>query len=137
MNFRTHVSCLSAGLPTLHRTTVTDHLRRAGVEVRQRGEDRIVLDGVAQLVADYQVGRSTKWFQRTYGLSQGAVLRLLDVNSVPRRPRGLSDKQVQKAIRLYAEGWSLTHIGNHFGKDHTVVRRALVQADVQLRHCSE
>lgn len=92
---------------------------------RQRSEDRLGPDGVAQLVADYQAGRSTKWLQRTYGLSQGAVLRLLDVNGTPRRQRGLTDEQVQEAIRLYTQGWSLTRIGDHFGKDHTVVRNAL------------
>lgn len=89
--------------------------------------------GAARLVADYRAGRSTKWLQRTYGLSQGAVLRLLDVSGVPRRRRGLSDAQVQEAIRLYSQGWSLTRIGDRFGKDHTVVRNALLQVGVTLR----
>ncbi len=80
-------------------------------------------------MADYQGGRSTKWLQRTYGLSQGAVLRLLDVNGVARRRQGLTDEQVQEAIRLYSQGWSLTRIGDRFGKDHTVVRSALRRSD--------
>ncbi len=91
------------------------------------------MDGVARLVADYRSGRSTKWLQQTYRLSQGAVLRLLDVNGVPRRPWGLSPEQVDEAIRLYASGWSLTRIGEHFGKDHTVVRSALQRAGVSVR----
>ena len=99
---------------------------------RQRAEDRLGTDGVARLVADYQAGHSTKWLQRTYGLSQGAVLRLLDVNGVPRRQRGLTDKQVQEAVQLYGQGWSLTRIGDHFGKDHTVVRNTLVRSGVRL-----
>jgi hypothetical protein len=84
-------------------------------------------------VADYQAGQSTKLLRRTYGLSQGAVLRLLDVNGVPRRQRGLTDNQVQEAIRLYAHGWSLTRIGDYFDKDHTVIRNALVRARISLR----
>lgn len=100
---------------------------------RQRAEDRLGPDGVARLVSDYQAGRSTKWLQRTYGLSQGAVLRLLDVNGVPRCLRGLTDQQVHEAIRLYAAGWSLTRIGDHFGKDHTVVKNALRRAGARLR----
>jgi hypothetical protein len=60
---------------------------------RQRAEDRLGPGNVAQLVADYGAGRSTKWLQRTYGLSQGAVLRLLDAQGVPRRQRGLTDEQ--------------------------------------------
>lgn len=79
-------------------------MKPAPPRVRQRAEDRLGPDGVARLAADYRAGRSTKWLQRTYGLSQGAVLRLLDVNGVPRRRRGLSDEQVQETIRLYGQG---------------------------------
>ena len=66
-------------------------------------------------------------------MSQGAVLRLLDANGVPRRQRGPTHEQVQEAVSLYAAGWSLTRIGDHFGKDHTVVRNALLRAGVTLR----
>jgi DNA-directed RNA polymerase specialized sigma24 family protein len=100
---------------------------------RQRAEDRLGSDGVARLVADYLDGRSTKWLQRTYGLSQGAVLRLLDANGVPRRQRGLTEAQAEEAIQLYEHGWSLTRIGDHFGKDHTVVQNALRRTGVRLR----
>jgi hypothetical protein len=63
---------------------------------RQRTKDRLGAEGVAQLVADYQAGRSTNWLQRTYKLSQGAVLRLLDVNGVPRRQRGYRPSRLLK-----------------------------------------
>jgi hypothetical protein len=95
--------------------------------VPQRAEERLGPVGVGQLVADYLAGQSTKQLQRTYGLSQGAVLRLLDVAGVPRRQRGLSEAQVQEAVGLYTEGWSLTRIGDRFGKDHTVVKNALLK----------
>ncbi|MBM7807777.1 hypothetical protein JOD57_003614 [Geodermatophilus bullaregiensis] len=85
-------------------------------------------------MAAYQAGRSTKKLQRTYGLSQGAVLRLLDANGVPRRRRGLTDEQIQEAIRLYSQAWSLTRIGDCFGKDYTVVRNALRRAGVLSRN---
>ncbi len=100
--------------------------------MRQRAEDRLGPEGVAQLLADYQAGHSTKYLQRTYGLSQGAVLRLLNANGVARRQRGLSSGQGQEAIRLYAAGWSLTRIGDRFGKDHTVVRNAVRGASPPL-----
>jgi hypothetical protein len=101
---------------------------------RQRAEDRLGPDGAAQLVTDYQAGRSTKWLQRTYKLSQGAVLRLLDVNGVPRRRQGLTEVQVEEAVQLYREGWSLTRIGDRFRKDHTVVRNALLRRSIELRY---
>jgi hypothetical protein len=70
---------------------------------------------------------------KKYGLSKGAVLRLLDANGVPRRQRGLSHVQVADAVDLYLRGWSVTRIGDRFGKDHTVVRNALVREGVALR----
>jgi hypothetical protein len=90
----------------------------------QRAEDRLGSDGVTQLVAEYQAGRSTKWLQRTYGLSQGAVLRLLDVAGVPRRQRGLTEAQVGEAIRLYAQGWSCQRLAGRFDCDDEKVRLA-------------
>jgi hypothetical protein len=110
--------------PPLHRTSP---------RIPQRAEERIGPDGVAQLCADYQAGQSSKKLQRTYRLSQGAVLRLLEVNGVPRRQRGLTDAQVRQAVELYLRGWSLTRIGDLFGKDHTVVRNALVRVGIGLR----
>jgi hypothetical protein len=58
---------------------------------------------------------------------------LLDAKGVPRRQRGLTHEHVQEAVRLYAAGWSFTRIGDHFGKDHTVVRNALLRAGVTRR----
>lgn len=99
--------------------------------VPQRAEDRLGPDGLARLCADYRAGQSTKRLQKTYGLSQGAVLRLLEVNGLPRRQRGLTDIQVQEAIELYLGGWSLTRIGDRFGKDHTMVKNALLRTNMR------
>jgi hypothetical protein len=79
-------------------------VRATSPRIPQRAEERLGPNGVAQLCADYGAGRSTKYLQRTYGLSQGAVLRLLDANGMPRRQRGLTDEQVQEAIKLYGQG---------------------------------
>ena len=116
---------LPVGAPT--RTRI-DRSRK-----RQRAEDRLGREEVAQLLADYQAGQPSTALMRTYGLSKGAVLRLLEVNGIPRRRRGLSDQQVKDAVQLYRQGGSLTAIGDYFGKDHSVVRNALKRADVTFR----
>lgn len=95
--------------------------------------DRLGPDGVAQLVADHQLATPPSGSGRTYGLSEGAILRLLDLSGVPRRTRALAAEQVQEAVQLYGGGWSLTGIGDHFGKDHTVVRNARLRAGITLR----
>jgi hypothetical protein len=61
------------------------------------------------------------------------VLRVLETNGVPRRQRGLTSLQVREAADLYLGGWSLTRIGGHFGKDHTVARNALERIGVPRR----
>jgi IS30 family transposase len=70
---------------------------------------------------------------RTYGLGKGAVLRLLDAHGVVRRRQGLRPTEVEEAIRLYGQGWSLARIGEHFGRHHSVILRALERADVPRR----
>jgi hypothetical protein len=99
----------------------------------QRAEDRLGPDGVFQLCADYVAGRPSTALVRSYGLSKGAELRLLEVSGISRRHRGLTETHVKEAVEWYLRGWPLTRIGDYFGKDHTVVRNALVREGVALR----
>jgi helix-turn-helix protein len=102
---------------------------------RQRAEDRLGPDGVAQLVADYQAGIATTRLMQSYGLGKGAVLRLLDSHGVTRRRQPLTPAEVQEAIRLYGQGWSLARIGQRFGRHHSVILRALDRARGPRRNC--
>ena len=68
-----------------------------------------------------------------YGLGKGTVLKLLEKAGVTLRRQGLSPAEIEEAIRLYAEGWSLARIGHRFGGAHTVIRKALLEHGVQLR----
>ncbi|MGY1681979.1 helix-turn-helix domain-containing protein [Geodermatophilus sp. SYSU D01176] len=70
---------------------------------------------------------------RTYGLGKGAVLRLLDIHGVTRRRQGLPPFEVQEALRLYGQGWSLARIGERFGRHHSVILRALERAGMPRR----
>jgi hypothetical protein len=99
----------------------------------KRAKDRLGPEGVAQLVADYQAGIPTTQLMKLYGLGKGAVLRLLEANDVPRRRQGLTAGQAHEAVLLYQQGWSSLKIGQHFGKDHGVVLRALKRAGIERR----
>jgi hypothetical protein len=101
--------------------------------VRQRAEDRLGPDGVFRLCANYEAGRPSTALVRSYGLSKGAELRLLEVSGISRRHRGLTETHVKEAVEWYLRGWPLTRIGDYFGKDHTVVQNALVREGVALR----
>lgn len=70
---------------------------------------------------------------RTYDLGKGSVLRLLDSHGVSRRRQGLTTAETQQVIELYAQGWSSVRIGQHFGRDHSVILRALQRNGVPRR----
>lgn len=49
------------------------------------------------------------------------------------RQRGLTDDQVDEAVKLYADGKSLYRIDDHFGVDHTAVWQQLKMRGVKMR----
>jgi hypothetical protein len=100
---------------------------------RQRAEDRLGPQQLAQLIANYWAGMPTTQLMQSYGLGKGAVLRLLDAHGVVRRRQGLTPPEVDEAIRLYGRGWPLARIGAHLGWHHSVILRALERAGVPRR----
>jgi len=66
---------------------------------------------VAQLVTDYQSGLATTALTPKYKIGKGTVLRILDDHGVVRRHQPLSQGQVEQAIELYRQGWSLAPVG--------------------------
>lgn len=99
----------------------------------QRAEGRLGPDGVARLVADYQAGQASTSLARSYGLSKATVLRLLEANGVARRQQSLTAEQQAEAVQLYLGGWSLARVGEHFGRDHSVIFHVLKRAGVERR----
>jgi hypothetical protein len=68
-----------------------------------------------------------------WGISRKTVAEHLRRGGVTPRRQGLSPDQAQTSIDLYAGGWSLARIGEHFGCDHGVVLRTLKRAGVPRR----
>jgi hypothetical protein len=56
-----------------------------------------------------------------YHIGKGTVLDILHEAGVIRRQRRASEAQMKQAANLYAQGWSLTQIGEHFGFDDSTV----------------
>jgi hypothetical protein len=73
----------------------------------QRAEARRGAEVVAELLAEYQAGQPSTALMRTY--------------------------KAQEVNWLYSRGWPLARIGDYFGKDHNVVRNALVREGIALR----
>jgi hypothetical protein len=82
---------------------------------------RLGPDIIAQLVADYEAGLPTTALTTTYGLSKGSVLQLLRQNGVEVRHQSLTPDQLQEAVGLYEQGWSLAKVGAHFARDASFI----------------
>jgi uncharacterized protein (DUF433 family) len=68
----------------------------------------------------------------TFGVHRTTVIAHLERQGAPRRS-GIVANNIDEAIRLYKEGWSLARVGEHFDVDAETVRRALRTAKVALR----
>lgn len=66
-------------------------------------------------------------------LTRQTIARVLKREGVTLRQIGLSDIQVDDAIRLYQSGLSLARIGEKFNVDHGTVRRQLLRRGVAMR----
>jgi len=88
---------------------------------------------VAALVAEYQAGEGMKVLAARYGIHRHSVREHLDRAGVDRRPRRLSEEDIDAATAMYEAGSSLSKIGAHFGCDPTTVRRGLRRRGVVMR----
>lgn len=84
-------------------------------------------------MAEYEAGMTAIQVAETYAVSKGTVLRLLEDHGVTRRQQPMTDQQAAEAIQLYLQGWSLIRVGNHFGREHTVIRDILRRAGIPRR----
>ena len=81
----------------------------------------------------YQQGVPVREICQRYGISKQQVSDLRNARGIPRRPRGLSDKQKRQAEQHYLAGQSCATIGRQFGVHAETVRRYLRTAGVALR----
>lgn len=89
---------------------------------------------VAELVAAYVAGATTRELADRFGIHRDTVSTHLDRAGVPIRTRcGLSPGDVDEAARLYQEGWSGARLAKKFGvSDHTI-RATLRNVGVRIR----
>lgn len=96
---------------------------------------RLPAESIQQLLTDYQAGVPSTQLAQRYGISKGAVLRLLREHRVPVRLQRITAPEVEQAIQLYQAGNPLAAVGVKLGYDPGTVHRALRQAGVAMRDC--
>lgn len=87
---------------------------------------------VAELVAAWQGGASQKELVVFYHISRSTLMEHLRRAKVPPR-RALRPEDIQEAVRLYSQGWSLAKLGEKFDVAGATVATALRAAGVSIR----
>ncbi len=87
------------------------------------------------MVAAYENGATARAVGRLFGISRHTVTGHLKARGIALRHRPLGPEQVAEAIRLYGQGWSLARVGEHFGRDATLIHLVLKREGVPRRDC--
>jgi transposase-like protein len=94
---------------------------------------RLAYEDQTALVLAYVAGANMKDLAAAHGIHRVTVSEIIRRAGVSTRRRGLDPGQVERALRLYREGWSLARLGQRFEVDGTTVWRALRGRGVVMR----
>lgn len=84
-------------------------------------------------MAEYQAGQTMKAIAVKHGIHRVTVSDVLDRTGVAKRPKGMSQVQVDTAARLYESGTSLANVGAQIGFDASTIRTMLLRRGVRTR----
>lgn len=101
----------------------------------QQVQNRLSGQDVDRLVEAYLTGASVQVLAVEFKIDRHTVSAHLERHGIARRvqEQKLTDRQLPEVIDLYASGWSLVRVGDHFGVNAETVRRALLSAGAVLR----
>lgn len=90
------------------------------------------LDGeqIQRLIEGYLEGATVYELGERFRIERRTVSKILKRHGVSMRMCGMSPEQIEKAPRLYQDGWSLARIGEHLGFDDMTVRSRLLERGV-------
>jgi len=94
---------------------------------------RLSAGQVADLVEGYRAGRTVYELADHFGLHRVTVSAHLHRQGVTLRRQGLDDDDIDHAVHLYEQGWSVARIGDRLDVDGGTVWSALKAQGVRLR----
>ncbi|WP_020500970.1 hypothetical protein [Sciscionella marina] len=86
-----------------------------------------------QLIEGYRSGSTVYELGDQFGIERRTVSAILHRRGVPMRRRGLSEEQIDDAVRLYNQGWSLARIAARMDVAAGTVRQRLHERGVTMR----
>jgi DNA-directed RNA polymerase specialized sigma24 family protein len=100
---------------------------------RKQAQVRLTNDEIDVVIAGYRSGLDLNELSTAFGADRRTLANRLEQRGVPRRSRRLTDEQIQEAVILYTDGWSLARIARHLDVYPESVRYRLRESGVALR----
>lgn len=121
--------------------TITNHLRKNGIEVRSHVEQKQFRLNQAEdrIIGDYKNGKSINQISKDTGISRKVIRKLLNDNDVPIRSNKRLDLQLRanEVVSRYLEGFSVRNLTKQFKCDAETIYKILRNEGIQLRSRSE
>ncbi|TWE10365.1 hypothetical protein [Rudaeicoccus suwonensis] len=111
--------------------TVFEDARGPNVRVLRQAQRRLAPAAFEALIAEYEAGARVCELAKTYELHRTTVARHV-AHAGKTRPV-VTEAQIDEAVRLYGEGWTVHNVGQHFGVADQTIRRVLVERAVTIR----
>jgi AraC-like DNA-binding protein len=116
----------------LERAPVAE--RESAAEYRPwRVEQRLGVDGVAEVIAAYEAGASVPELQQRFGSSKSALVRILREAGVEMRRQPVGEEDLAAMVKLYESGLSIREVAANLGFPKTTVQNALAKTEVVMR----
>jgi len=84
-------------------------------------------------VERYRAGATTREIAKTFGIHHERIGKVLRDAGVRLRRSGMTDIEIDEAVLLYEQGWSLAPIGAKLGSNALTVRDRLRERGVRIR----
>lgn len=110
---------------------VFEDARGPNVRVLRQAQRRLSSAELEALIAEYEGGARVGELARIYDLLRTTVAKHV-ARAGKTRPV-MTEAQIDEAVCLYGEGWTLHDVGQHLGVADQTIRRVLVERAVTIR----
>jgi hypothetical protein len=111
--------------------TVFEDARGPNVRVPRQAQRRLAPTEAEVLIAEYEAGARVCDLAKVYDLHRTTVARHV-ARAGKTRPV-MTEAQIDEAVVLYRDGWTLHNVGQHLGVADQTIRRVLIERTVTIR----
>ena len=111
--------------------TVFEDARGPNVRVLRQAQRRLAPAELEALIAEYEAGARVGELAKVYELHRTTVAK--HVARAGKTRSVMTEAQIDEAVRLYRDGWTLHNLGQRFGVADQTIRRVLIERAVTIR----